>query len=139
MEERNAILEPYVIDFTSIGSAEIGYISVAEQQLNVPFEIKRAYWTYYTPQNVLRGGHANIEKQLVLIAVAGKIRVDVELLSGYTNSFILEQPNKGLYLPKLCWHTMQYSHNAVQMVLASNLFSPCDYIRDYQTFLTYGN
>jgi len=139
LEKRNAILEPHLIDFTSIGSFEIGYISVAEQELNLPFEIKRVYWTYYTPQNVHRGGHANIEKELVLIAVAGKINVDVETLSGYTNTFILEQPNKGLYLPKLCWHTMQYSHNAVQVVLASNFYSPYDYIRDYKTFLAYGS
>lgn len=65
--------KPHIITFQSIGSSELGYLSVAEQNKDVPFEIKRVYWTYYTPQNVERGGHANINKELVLIAVAGTI------------------------------------------------------------------
>ena len=48
--------------------------------------------------------------------------------------FILEKPETGLFIPKLCWHTMQYSHNAVQLVLASTVYSESDYIRDYQKF-----
>lgn len=131
-------MKPYLIEFDSIGSASLGYISVAEQLKNIPFEIKRTYWTYFTPQNVLRGGHANIEKELVLVAVAGTIQIDIELQDGYKESFVLQRPDRGLYLPNLCWHTMQYSHSAVQMVLASNFYSPDDYIRDYHTFLTYG-
>lgn len=130
---------PYIIEFDSIGSIEAGYISVAEEKRNIPFEIKRTYWTYYTPQNVSRGGHANIEKELVLIAVAGIIHVNIELQNGIKRSFNLNKPNQGLYLPKLCWHTMQYSHNAVQLVLASNHYSAADYIRDYSQFHSYGH
>lgn len=129
---------PYIIEFDSIGSIEAGYISVAEEKRNIPFEIKRTYWTYYTPQNVSRGGHANIEKELILIAVAGVIHVNTELQNGNKASFNLNKPNQGLYLPKLCWHTMQYSHNAVQLVLASNHYSVNDYIRDYNQFHSYG-
>lgn len=129
---------PYIIEFGSIGDCSLGYISVAEQFINIPFDIKRAYWTYFTPQNVQRGGHANIEKELVLIALAGTIRITVEMRNGFKQSYMLDKPDKGLYLPKLCWHTMQYSHNAVQLVLASNLYSSEDYIRDYKSFLSYG-
>ncbi|MEJ8816975.1 sugar 3,4-ketoisomerase [Lacibacter sp. H407] len=129
---------PELIQFESIGSAELGYISVAQQDRNIPFIIRRTYWTYFTPQNVKRGGHANIEKELVLVAVAGTITVSTELQDGYKEDFILDRPDYGLYLPKLCWHSMQYSHNAVQMVLASNFYSAEDYIRDYNDFLKYG-
>ena len=128
-------LRPHIIQFKSIGTPSIGYISVAEQLEHIPFEIKRVYWTYFTPQDVSRGGHANIEKELVLIAVAGIIKVSIELQDGYKDNFVLDKPDKGLYLPKLCWHTMQYSHNAVQLVLASNLYLAEDYIRDYNEFL----
>lgn len=127
--------KPYLIKFTAIGSPDLGYISIAEQLKNIPFEIARVYWTYYTPQNVTRGGHANIEKELVLVAVAGSITVTAELRDGYNETFVLNSPDVGLFLPKLCWHTMQYSHNAVQMVIASNLYSDDDYIRDYKLFL----
>ena len=130
--------KPYIIQFDSIGDAVLGYISVAEENKNIPFIIKRTYWTYYTPQSVNRGGHANIDKELVLIAVAGIIKVDIELQNGYKEQFILDRPDCGLFMPRLCWHSMNYSHNAVQLVLASNLYSDTDYIRDYNQFHSYG-
>lgn len=129
---------PYIIEFDSIGSSGIGYISVGEEFDKIPFKIKRAYWTYYTPQSVIRGGHANIEKELVLVAVAGSITVTTECKSGEKSTFKLEGPNQGLYMPKLCWHTMQYSHNAVQLVLASTVYGQDDYIRDYGQFKSFG-
>lgn len=128
---------PCIIQFPAIGDAALGYLSVAEQLTAVPFAIERVYWTYYTPQNVTRGGHANIEKELVLVAVAGTITVTTELRNGAKECFVLDRPDAGLYIPKLCWHTMRYSHNAVQMVLASNLYSEADYIRDYALFTTW--
>jgi hypothetical protein len=126
---------PHIINFPSIGSSELGYISIAEELSLVPFKIQRVYWTYYTPQSVIRGGHANIEKELVLVAVSGIIVVTTELRDGFKQDFILNSPEKGLYVPKLCWHTMKYSHNAVQMVIASNLYRESDYIRDYNFFI----
>jgi hypothetical protein len=140
METTTEILElnkPFLIEFSSVGNPSFGYLSMAEQMGNIPFNIKRVYWTYYTPQDVLRGGHANIDKELVLVAVSGRIKTTVELIDGYTKTYQLNRPNVGLYIPKLCWHTMQYSHNAVQMVMASNLYSEKDYIRDYTEFKTF--
>jgi hypothetical protein len=129
--------KPFLIHFPSVGNSSLGYLSVAEQLSHIPFEIARVYWTYYTPQNVTRGGHANIEKELVLVAVSGSITVTAELSNGYKETFELNRPDVGLYLPKLCWHTMQYSHSAVQMVIASNLYSETDYLRDYNEFKSY--
>lgn len=128
---------PYIIEFARLGSSAIGYISVAEEDNDVPFAIKRVYWTYFTPESVERGGHANIDKQLVLVAVSGTIIVDVETVDGVIETFILNKPSIGLYLPKLCWHKMKYTHNAVQMVLASNYYDEKDYIRDYEMFRRY--
>jgi len=128
---------PFIIQFSSIGNPTLGYLSVAEQQGDVPFEIARVYWTYFTPQNVNRGGHANIEKELVLVAVAGSITVTTEMRDGTTGCFVLDHPAKGLYIPTLCWHSMQYSHNAVQMVIASNLYTENDYIRDFYEYKHY--
>lgn len=126
--------KPFLIEFPSFGDSLLGYLSVAEQLNDIPFVISRIYWTYYTPQNIMRGGHANIEKELVLIAVSGEIIVNIESIDGTQNQFILDRPYIGLYIPMLCWHTMQYSHNAVQLVIASNIYSEKDYIRDYNVF-----
>lgn len=126
--------QPLIIDFPSNGSMEIGYIAIGENFKAVPFEIKRVFWAYYTPDSVLRGRHAHHGTEMILIAAAGRIVVTTEMPGQQPEVFILEKPTQGLYLPKLCWHTMQYSHNAVQLVLASTIYNESDYIRDYEQF-----
>ena len=125
---------PHIIEFPKLGSPEIGYISVSESQKNIPFEIKRVFWSYHTPDNVVRGRHAHHETEMVLIAALGRIVVNTEMPNGDLSVFSLESPNQGLYLPKYCWHTMQYSHIAVQLVLASTLYDEKEYIRNYDDF-----
>ncbi|MFD2718412.1 sugar 3,4-ketoisomerase [Hymenobacter monticola] len=126
--------EPYLIQFPKLGAPEIGYISVTEQQKLVPFEVQRIFWTYYTPESIVRGRHAHHSTQQVLIAVAGRIIVTTELADGRLESFRLEDPNMGLYVPPNAWHTMQYSHSAVQLVFASAPYHEADYIRSYEDF-----
>ncbi len=125
---------PYIIEFSKLGDAEIGYISVAENHKSIPFEIKRVFWSYHTPDKVVRGRHAHHQTEMILIATLGRIIVNTEMPNGELSVFSLESPNQGLYLPKYCWHTMQYSHIAVQLVLASELYDEKDYIRSYDTF-----
>ena len=125
--------KPIIIDFPKIGNSPEGYISVAEKK-NLPFDVKRIYWTYFTPENVERGGHAHIELEQILIAVSGIISVSIETISGTKLKFILDCPNKGLYIPKKSWRTMKYSHNAVQICIASMCYSESDYIRNYSDF-----
>lgn len=125
---------PYILDFPKLGGPEIGYISVAENLKNIPFDVKRVFWSYHTPDNVVRGRHAHHETEMVLIAALGRIIVNTEMPNGDLNVFSLESPNQGLFLPKYCWHTMQYSHIAVQLVLASTFYNEKEYIRDYGDF-----
>jgi hypothetical protein len=125
---------PFLIPFQGIGDPEIGYLSVLETVNNVPFEIKRVFWTYKTPQIISRGRHAHHETQIIVIAVHGSIMVETEMLTGKKTNFLLNSPEIGLYMPPLCWHILQYSHDAVQMVIASTNYNAEDYIRDYEVF-----
>ena len=125
---------PEIITFKRNGDSSLGYTSIAEENNQIPFEIKRIFWTYYTPEDVIRGKHAHYETEMVLIAAAGSITVKTELIDGSIQEFILDKPDKGLFIPKMCWHTMQYSHNAVQIVIASSLYDEKDYIRSYDNF-----
>ena len=125
--------EPKIIRFPKIGNSSLGYISVAEN-ITLPFDVKRVYWTYFTPEDVQRGGHAHHDLEQILVAVAGKITVNTEMPGGLKNTFVLESPNQGVYLPKYSWHIMQYSHNAVQMCIASLVYEENDYIREYKEF-----
>jgi 5-deoxy-D-glucuronate isomerase len=125
---------PRLITFPKIGNSSLGYISPAENE-NLPFEVKRIYWTYFTPEDVQRGGHAHHDLEQILVAVAGKITVQTEMPDGTKHTFVLDSPSQGVYLPKYSWHIMQYSHNAVQMCIASMVYEESDYIRDYNDFL----
>lgn len=125
---------PEIITFKRNGDSSLGYISIAEENSQIPFEIKRIFWTYYTPEDVIRGKHAHYETEMVLIAASGSITVKTELIDGSIQEFILDKPDKGLFIPKMCWHTMRYSHNAVQIVIASSLYDEKDYIRSYDDF-----
>lgn len=126
--------KPRLITFPKIGDSVQGYISIAENQ-NLPFEVNRVYWTYFTPESVERGGHAHYHLEQILVAVAGSIIINIELGDGTKNEYTLNKPHFGLYIPKMCWRTMKYSHNAVQMCIASRIYEEKDYIRDYETFL----
>lgn len=126
---------PHYLTFSQLGEAGIGYISVSENATPpLPFAVQRVFWTYYTPDTILRGRHAHRATEQVVIAVAGRILVTAEQADGKLDVFRLESPHVGLYLPPNVWHTMQYSPGAVQLALASQPFSEEDYIRDYQDF-----
>lgn len=126
--------QPFIIEFPANGSLELGYLTIAEELKFVPFLIKRVFWAYYTPDSIVRGRHAHYETEMVLVAVAGTIIVTTEMPGQEPQVFRLDKPDKGIYLPKLCWHTMQYSHNSVQLVLASTVYTEKDYIRSYEQF-----
>lgn len=127
--------EPYLIEFFEIGKLVEGYISICEINQKIPFSVKRVFWTYYTPSEITRGRHAHYKTEQVLIACAGTITVNVETKVNGAQKFILNKPNKGIYIPPHAWHQMEYTHNAVQLVFASTYFDENDYIRDYNNFL----
>lgn len=127
--------DPHLIEFPRLGKSDIGYISVVEDTPGlVPFAIKRVFWTYFTPESIVRGRHAHHRTEQVLIAAAGRIIVTTELPDGRIDVFRLEEPHTGVYLPPHAWHTMQYSHSSVQLVFASAPYEESDYIRDYDRF-----
>jgi hypothetical protein len=130
---------PHIINLNKIGSPELGYITISEAQKDVPFDIKRVYWTYYTPQDVSRGGHAHKNLQQLIVAVAGTITFNTEDKNGEKKAFVLDSPNQGLFIPKLIWRDIKFSHSAVLLCLASELYDEDDYFRNYQDFKNYQN
>tara|TARA_R110001632_G_scaffold133590_1_gene248134 strand:- start:5049 stop:5459 length:411 start_codon:yes stop_codon:yes gene_type:complete len=129
---------PYIIEINSIGSSDLGYISVAEIDGNIPFEINRVYWTYYTPNNVQRGFHAHKELFQVIVAVSGVINFKLITQFGKETHYTLDDPSKGLFIPKMHWREISFSHNAVLLCLASEKYDESDYIRDFDSFLNNG-
>ena len=128
-------VEARLIEFPKIGRSEIGYLSIAEQANGLPFQLNRVFWTYYTPESIVRGRHAHYKNEMVLVAASGRILVNTEDKNGHIGSFVLDSPQQGVYIPPMCWHTMQYSHSSVQLVLCSMQYDEADYIRSYDDFL----
>lgn len=126
--------KPQIINFNTFGSSDLGYISVAEQLQNVPFKIKRVYWTYYTPNDIERGNHAHKKLEQIIVAVSGSITFVLEDNIHNRTEYILNTPSIGLYIPKMYWRKIKFSHNAVLLCLASELFNENDYIREYNEF-----
>jgi hypothetical protein len=119
--------KPHLIEFPKLGASDIGYISVEEINGRVPFAVARTFWTYFTPESIVRGRHAHHVTEQVFI-------VTTEMPDGKIQTFVLDSPHIGVYLPPNVWHTMQYSHTAVQLVFASTKYDEADYIRQRETF-----
>ena len=126
--------QPYIIEFPTIGTSSLGYLTIAEDKSKIPFDILRVYWTYYAPHEVIRGHHAHKDLQQIIFAISGSIKLELESKQGEKNVFLLDNPKLGLYIPPLTWRTMQFSHNAVLLCLASMEYNESDYIRNYELF-----
>lgn len=127
----------YMIDFNSIGNDEMGYLISLEENKNIPFDVKRVYYTYGVPANTERGFHAHKNLEQVLVCTNGSLKV--KCFDGVNEEiYILDNPSKGLYMSNAIWRIIyEYSENAVLMVLASQYYSEDDYIRNYDEFLYY--
>lgn len=128
---------PHIINFQHTGSKDFGFLDIAEVNKNVPFEIKRVFWTHSVPNGVIRGNHAHKATEQILVAIEGIIKITTEMPDGSILKFELENSTQGVYLPPNAWHYMEYHDNAVQVVFCSALFNESDYLREYNDFKEY--
>lgn len=66
-----------MLEFQQQGN-ERGHLVIVEGNIDIPFDIKRAFYIYGSDANVVRGQHANRKSEFVLINVAGKSKVKVK-------------------------------------------------------------
>ena len=112
-----------------------GNLSFIEGGQHIPFDIKRVYYLYDVPAGAERGGHSHKEQQEFLIALSGSF--DVVLNDGFQQKTIaLNKPFEGLLINKGIWRELKnFSSGAVCLVVASDVFSEEDYIRDFEDFI----
>ena len=116
-----------------------GNLTVAEENRNIPFDIKRVYWLYDVPGGECRGGHAHKQIKEILIAVSGSFHVTLDN-GKEMQTFLLNHPYQGLLIDTKTWRTLDdFSSGAVCVVLASDFYDENDYIYDYNDFLQYIN
>jgi dTDP-4-dehydrorhamnose 3,5-epimerase-like enzyme len=112
-----------------------GNLTFIEGNRNIPFAMKRAYWIYDVPGGEIRGGHSYRMLHELIIAVSGSFDVAVD--DGRSKRvFSLNRSYYGLYVPNMIWRELEnFSTNSLCLILASDVYSEADYIRDYAEFL----
>ena len=116
-----------------------GNITPVHGNVNVPFDVKRVFYTYDIPGGEARGAHAHKECHQFLVAASGSFEVVLD--DGINKrTVLLNRPFYGLHIPPRIWAAEQgFSSGAICLVLASHTYAADDYIRDYQEFLKYKN
>lgn len=114
-----------------------GNITPIQSNVNVPFNIKRVFYSYDIPGGEARGAHAHKECHQFLIAASGSFEVVLD--DGVNKrTILLNRPFYGLHVPPGIWAAEQgFSSGSICLVLASHLYEENDYIRDYNDFLNY--
>ena len=122
-----------IIDLKSCGDSN-GRLIPFENGVNTSFEIKRVFYIYNTRPNIIRGMHANRNSEFLMIAISGSCKIKID--DGFTTEeVILNDPTKALYLDKMIWKEMlDFSYNAILLVLTNTKYDNTEYIRDYQQY-----
>ncbi len=132
----NSINSCTILDLPKIHN-RAGNITALENNISLPFEIKRVYFLYDVPGGECRGGHAHKELEQLIVAVSGAF--DVMIDDGNEKKVIhLNRPFRGLHIVPGIWRELlNFSSGAICLVLASALYQESDYIRNYTDFLNF--
>ena len=114
-----------------------GNLTYIYQNVHVPFEINRVFYTYDIPGGESRGAHAHKECHQFIVAASGSFEVVLD--DGVNKrTVLLNRPFWGSHVPPGIWSAEQgFSSGSICLVLASHTFSEEDYIRDYDEFLRF--
>jgi len=111
-----------------------GQLVAAEYARQLPFSPRRFFAMLEVPTKEVRGEHAHRALQQVRVCLRGSCSLVLD--DGREREELrLDTPNVGIYIPPLTW-IAQYRHSedALVLVLASDVYDPADYIRDYDEF-----
>ena len=104
---------------------------------NFEFIPKRIYWISDFVKGTIRGNHAHKTLNQIMFMAQGKITL--EFYFGLTKEVvILEKNNFALFVPNGTWRVMKDAdEDSVLVVLADQLYSEDDYIRDWHEYITW--
>lgn len=118
----------------------IGMIGTVDSGIDVPFEVRRAFYVFDTQADVVRGCHSNKDSKFALICLTGSCRVRVKKSGDEREDeiFLLDQPDKILVLSEMAWKEMyDFSEGSVLLCLSSEKYNTEEYIRNFDDFLEY--
>lgn len=127
-----------VIELSKINESS-GKIVILENSETIPFDIQRVYYLYDIPDSGKRGGHAHYNLEQYLIAINGSFKV--KLFDGNKDKIVsLNNPNQALHIVPGIWRELiNFSADAICLVMASLKYDEKDYIRDVDLFVNSKN
>lgn len=126
-----------IINIKTFFNEENGNLSFFESKRDIPFDIKRVYYTYGVPTDVKRGMHAHKQLDQMLWCPYGSIELTLD--DGISReTLMLDSPDKGVLVYKGNWHDMFWrKEGSILCVVASDFYNEEDYIRNYDEFIKY--
>lgn len=117
-----------------------GNLTFLQHPNQLPFDIKRVFWTYDVPGGEIRGGHAYYKQEELIIALSGSFDVVITLHDGTILKTHLNRSYFGLHIPPLTWRHMEnFSTNSVGLHISSQVYDKNDYIRDFEEYIKVKN
>ena len=136
MEKYN-VFDCSIVELDKHHSDRKGNLTVVENGVTLPFDVKRVYYLYDIPGGESRGSHAHKELEQLIVAASGSFKVTLDD-GKVKRTFFLNRPYQGLLVKSGLWRELEdFSSGAVCMVLASEVYRAEDYIRDYDDFLKF--
>ena len=115
-----------------------GNLTFLEYPEQIPFKIKRVFWTYNIPGGEKRGGHAFKTQKEIIIALSGSFNVNIVDVYGNKTKFHLNRSYEALYLPPNTWRNIDnFSTNSLSLHISDQTFNESDYIRNFKEFENY--
>lgn len=112
-----------------------GNLTFLQYPNQLPFEIKRVFWTYDVPGGEIRGGHSFKSQIEFIVALSGSFDVIITNVDGSEKVISLNRSYYGLLLPSLTWrHLENFSTNSLALHISSEIYDESDYIRDFDEY-----
>ena len=115
----------------------LNYNTRLVNNIDIPFEVKRIYYLYDIQNKSIRGEHAHKDLYQVIIGLNEGLKIKID--DGQNvKTYNLDNPNQGLLIVPGIWRSLtEFSPESICLVMASELYSEDDYIRNYNEFLNF--
>src|SRR6056297_1307699 len=136
IKKSTSIYDCEVYELPKVGNRN-GHITALNNNIEIPFAVKRVFYLYDIPGGESRGAHAHKQCHQFIVAAGGAFEVLLD--DGKAKRVVtLNRPDRGLYVPAGIWASeINFSSGSNALVLASELYDENDYIRNYSFYLDF--
>ncbi len=116
-------------------SDERGSMKVLSYGRELPFEVKRVFFSCDSAGASVRGNHAHVWSREAFVCLQGSAEMTVDD-GRQTYALTLHDPGEMLIVEPMTWIKLEhYSADCIVLVLSDSLYSQADIVGDYDLFL----